>query len=97
MNSIWRAAMDSAVERRCSADGTSASEAGTVFGRSTTPSPSQEHVPARLGTSCSVTGLPIPPGPLPNPNALLPFPTDNPIIQSCHIIILLSRKQMCYC
>ena len=52
---VWVLA-DGAVERRGSIEGTSASEAGTVFGRSATPSPSQEHLPPRRRSSRSVTG-----------------------------------------
>ena len=46
------------MDRRGSAGGTSASEAGTVYGRSATPSPTHEAVPLRLRSSRSVTGLP---------------------------------------
>ena len=47
---------DGAGERRGSVEGTSASEAGTVFGRSATPSPSHEPLPPRRRSSRSVTG-----------------------------------------
>lgn len=53
---VWVLA-DGTVERRASIEGTSASEAGTVFGRSATPSPSHEHLPPRRRSSRSVTGL----------------------------------------
>ena len=56
---IWRAAVEGLPDRRCSADWTSASEAGTVFGRSATPCPSHEQLPGQLPTSRSITGPPL--------------------------------------
>ena len=91
---IWRAAAEAPPDRRCSADWTGASEAGTVFGRSATPSPPQEQLPGQLPATRSITGLHRFTGSGNNPFSLPPSP--GPLhIQLFRVAALAALTQTC--